>query len=133
MLPLGFLQAEQCRIRLVVLIFLFWQGLSSLGRPSLTYGQFSALCSRYADPKHGGNILWKKFISDIEQGVYTSHNVCFTLPYIIVPTDEVPMLRPGAVDFPTTVGESYAHITKLSFTTTTKWCVCDIVCVRRRE
>ena len=75
MLPLGFLQAEQCRIRLVVLIFLFWQGLSSLGQPSLTYGQFSALCSCYADPKHGGNILWKKFISDIEQGVHTSHNV----------------------------------------------------------
>ena len=107
MLLLGLLQAEQCRIRLVVLIFLFWQGLSSLGQPSLTHGQFSALCSCYADPKHGGNIIWKKFISDIEQGVYTSHNICFTLLYIIVPTDEVPLLRPGAVDFPTTVGESY--------------------------
>ena len=46
------------------------QGLSSLGQPSLTEDQFSALCTHYADPKHRGNVLWKKFISDIDQSVY---------------------------------------------------------------
>ena len=44
------------------------QGLSSLGQPSLTDGEFSALCTRYADPKHKGNVLWKRFIADIDQG-----------------------------------------------------------------
>ena len=34
----------------------------------MTDEQFSALCCRYPDPKHRGNVLWKKFISDIEEG-----------------------------------------------------------------
>jgi Ca2+-binding EF-hand superfamily protein len=72
----------------------FRQGLSSLGQPSLTDGQFSGLCSHYADPKHKGNVLWKKFISDIEQ----------------VPSDEVPLPRPGAVDFATTIGEGEGEV-----------------------
>ena len=69
MLPLGFLQAEQCRIRLVVLSFLAGAQLIRAAITNLLGTlTFLALCSSYADPKHGGNILWKKFISDIEQG-----------------------------------------------------------------
>ena len=47
----------------------FFQGLSSLGQPSLTDEEFTALSCHYADPRHKGNVLWKAFISDIDQGI----------------------------------------------------------------
>lgn len=50
-----------------VIMTVFSQGLSSLGQPSLTDEEFMALSSHYADPKHKGNVLWKAFISDIDQ------------------------------------------------------------------
>lgn len=46
----------------------FRRGLSSLGQHQLTDAQFEVISLNYADPKRVGNVLWTRFLNDIEQG-----------------------------------------------------------------
>lgn len=42
-------------------------GLSTMG-PNLSEAQFNALAKAYADPKRPGDVLWNKFLLDVEIG-----------------------------------------------------------------
>ena len=44
----------------------FSQGLTSIGKPYLTDSQFQALCELFSDPKQKEHVLWKKFVSTLE-------------------------------------------------------------------
>ncbi len=52
-------------MNLIVYMF-FLQGLSSMGRPDYTEAEFKGLCLSFKDPKLKDHVLWKKFVSALE-------------------------------------------------------------------
>ena len=46
----------------------FRQCLNSLGQTTLTEAQFQVLAQQYADLKRPGNVMWTKFLTDVEIG-----------------------------------------------------------------
>jgi len=52
-----------------------------MGKPDLTEAEFKGLCLAFADPKLADHILWKKFVSALEDPSKRSH--CrFTIQYV---------------------------------------------------
>lgn len=52
----------------------FRQCLNSLGQTNLTEAQFQVLVKQYADLKRPGNVMWTKFLTDVEIGKkYSQH------------------------------------------------------------
>ena len=49
---------------------IFRRCLSSMGQPNLTNEQFEVLALHYRDPKIPGNVMWTKFLTDTEVGMW---------------------------------------------------------------
>ena len=47
---------------------IFRRCLSAMGQPNLTDEQFEVLALYYRDPKKPGNVMWTRFLTDMETG-----------------------------------------------------------------
>jgi len=76
----------------------FRMGLSAMGQSNLSEAQILAIISRYADPSRERNVLWTKFLYDVEK-VFTQRGLEKT-PQAVLPTAENFMMpKPGTTDW----------------------------------
>lgn len=73
---------------------IFRRCLSAMGQPNLTDEQFEVLALYYRDPKKPGNVMWTRFLTDMETA-FTRRGLEKVPTYAVPPMETFQMSKPG--------------------------------------
>ena len=76
----------------------FRMGLSAMGQSHLSEAQILAIIDRYADPTREFNVLWTKFLTDVEK-VFTRRGLEKTPKAVLQPVEDFLMPKPGTTNW----------------------------------